>query len=118
MIKIEAATAEMITEFYGEPPTRTQKALAVIEDGVIVSIVGVYRHNGRAVLFSNSLPEVTGNMKKYAKTAVKCMKLLAPYMAKAREVKAFAEPSISKSDKFLEHFGFTNTGGRVWQQRH
>ena len=116
MIRVEPATVEMITEFYGEPPTRTQKALAVIEDGEIVSIVGVYRHNGQVVLFSDSLSKVTNNMKKYAKAAVKCMKLLAPYMASAKEVKAFAEPSISKSDAFLTHFGFSNKGGHIWQR--
>ena len=116
MIKIESATIEMITEFYGESPTRTQKAFAVIEDGEIVSIVGVYRHNGHTVLFSDSLPKVTSNMKKYARAAVKCMKLLAPYMANAKEVKAFAEPSISKSDAFLTHFGFSNKGGHIWQR--
>ena len=116
MIKIEPATNEMITSFYGEPPSRTQKALAVIEDGEIVSIVGVYRSNGYTVLFSDSKPEVTQNMKKYAKTAVKCFKLLTPFMGKAKEVRSFAEPTIAKSDSFLAHFGFTNIRGHIWQR--
>lgn len=116
MIKIETATAKMITDFYGEPPTRTQKALAVIEDDEVVSIVGVYRDNGHAVLFSDSRPEVKENMKKYAKAAVKCVKLLTPYM-RGKRVISVADRNIPKSDAFLAHFGFTNKEGHVWQQQ-
>lgn len=115
MIKIEPATAQMIARFYGEPPARTQKSLAVIEDDEIVSIVGIYRDNGQVVLFSDSRPEVRENMKKYAKTAVRCVKLLKPYM-QSRHVLAVADQAIPKSDNFLSHFGFVKQEDGVWHR--
>lgn len=114
MIKIEVASAQRIEEFYGQPPTRTQKSLAVIEDGEVVSIVGVYRDNGHAVLFSDSRPQVKGNMKKYARVAVKCVKLLTPYMDGKRVI-AVADTSIPKSEAFLAHFGFIEQEDGIWQ---
>jgi hypothetical protein len=118
MAKIEVipATYDVLVKFYGKAPERTQKSYAIVDDGEIVSIVGVYRENGMAVLFSDSLPEVEEVKKKYAKAAVKSVKMLTPYMKDINEVVSVADEKKSRSQAFLEHFGFKNINGKyIWQ---
>ena len=116
-ISVEYATKDMIVEFFGEEPKYSQRSVAVIEDGMIVSIVGIKYSGGRALLFSNSLPYVKNNMKRYAKAAAKCMKMLWPYMKERPEIVSIADPFIEKADTFLEHYGFAKSeGGYSWRQ--
>ena len=116
-VLVVPATVSLITDFYGEPPSKTQKSFAILEEGNVVSIVGVYRNSGKAVLFSDSKPQVEENKKHYARAAVKSMKLLLPYMKEIGAVMSVADEKIHRSVEFLEHFGFIKNGEVfIWQK--
>ena len=112
MSNIVPATAEMIHSLPGVRISATCKAMALVYDGKVLAVGGMYQENSRWTIFLRKSPEF--DAKRYAKSIVKgARKMLES--AKGIPVNAIADPKIQGSEKLLEHLGFNGAGKGVYE---
>lgn len=111
--EIVPATAAMLVQFYGAPPSRSMIAFAGLADGVLLAIFGLYYDTGRMVLFSDIRPEARRFKKRLVEGAFRVMALARE---KAVPVYAVAD-CVDGSVRLLERLGFKPQPGGVyvWQ---
>ncbi len=113
MITIRPATLEDMTAIDGQPPPRTCRAHAAIEDGKVVAVWGIYPINTRFLLFSSLSDEFLARRRNVVLGIAAVWKLLAD--RPRLPVLAIADPEIKGSDVLVRHMGFDHLHGDVWQ---
>lgn len=113
MTEIRPATAELLARFYGQAPTRTQRAVVAVDGERVIGVAGVYPDGARMVMFS----ELTDELKRDKRAIVRGIRAVRRLAPAGVPVHALADPDIAGSEVLLEHMGFTPVHGRVyaWQ---
>lgn len=110
MTAILPATHELLTQFYGEPPSRSMRAFVGIADGVPLAVFGLYYDVGRMVLFSDIRPEA----RRFKKTIVQGAKAVIE-LAKEMRVPVHAVAGTADgSVRLLERMGFKRESGNFF----
>jgi len=110
MRKIEPATRKMVEAFLGEVKF-SQKAFAVVEDGKILGMGGIYIDNTRQILYSKS----TEDFKDNKRLVIQITRKLLEVADKKLPIHAIADENKDGSEKLLKHFGFYPLKDRLWQ---
>jgi len=114
MTEIVPATPELLSSYYGSPPARSQRAVAVVKDGSVIGVGGVYADGDRQVMFSDMTDELRRDKRALIMGMRAVMKLAA---RRALPVVAEADAEIEGSEKLLEHMGFEHIGQRIYAWR-
>lgn len=111
-MRLVPATMELLQRFYGEKPTRSQRAIVALKDERIVGVAGIYTDQERTVMFS----QMTDECRKDKRTLVKGIRaVMSIAKARAMPVHALADPGIEGSEKLLEHMGFEHLKDGIYQ---
>ena len=114
MPEIVPATPELLERFYGAKPPRTQRAIAVVEDGEVLAIGGIYTIEANLVMFSEMRPEVRTSSW-YRRTLVRAVRQIMGFASTRNiPVLALADPEIEGSEALLKHFGFEPLTQGIW----
>lgn len=110
---IVPATKEMLATIGEVRPS--VKALAVVEDGKVLGIVGVYPdRNGVQWMFMS----LTEEIKQKPRSIIEGWKKARQWIdSTTMPTRAFCDDSIQSAEQFLLHFGFVELEGRVFEWR-
>ncbi|MHB0965499.1 MAG: hypothetical protein ACYC36_03505 [Bellilinea sp.] len=112
MSKLVPATADMIHSLPGVRIGVTCKAMALIDDGKVLAVGGMYQENSRWTIFLRKSPDF--DAKRHAKSIVKGSRKMLE-SANGIPVNAIADPKIHGSEKLLEHLGFNGVGKGAYE---
>lgn len=110
-VKIMPATEAMLTDFYGEKPTKTVRALMGIVNGKPLGLGGYYIDTARVVMFS----DISEEGMRYKKTIFTIAKRMLVH-ARATGLPIWVTPDKKHSDatRMLERLGFKKLNEEVW----
>ena len=106
-VTIREATYADAVSFYGKPAMFSFRGFAAEIDGVVCGLGGVYRDNGRMVVFT----EMGAAMRPHKKAIAKACRILMQFLNQlGGPVYAFASPTEPTSGYLLAKLGFKPTG--------
>ena len=108
----EPADAAALTEFYGELPAETTRAVVARLDGRVVGIVGVAISGGYATLFSDTKPELAPYLR--SMVILRAVRRSID-TAKGLGLPVLAWPCLETGARLLAREGFrSDTAERGW----
>lgn len=113
-MKIRTAQAEDFIALDGKGPARTSRAVTVLaDDGEVMGIGGVYPDSTRWVMFAF----ITDRLRADKRALIKTIHTLQALLRQLPDMPIIAEadPAICGSETLLQHLGFHNVFGRIWQ---
>lgn len=114
MQAILPADQEIMKAHYGEPIGKTVRAVAMVEDDRVLGVAGSYLDGTRVVVFGS----FTEDLRKKPKLLLRGCKEVQRIAGRAGlPVQALADRSIEAAGRFLEHLGFSNIGGEIYEWR-
>lgn len=111
MIRIVPADDALLQRFYATPPPVKVEAVAAVEDGAPLGVVGVWRahEHGVQVMFSDGLGSL--NKRTLSNLCWSAMEL-----AWQSDMPIFAqEDSVEGADVLLRHLGFEPATEGIWR---
>lgn len=115
-LEIVPATRALLTEYYGQPPSKSQRAWVGLIDGTPVGVAGFLLHGQYITLFSDLGQGIRGHKKDIWRAAAFIMDQAKRYKT---PVLAIADPDEATAPRFLSRLGFTFVGtcsdGDVYQ---
>jgi len=114
VIEIIPTNKELLERFYGSVPSRTLKSLTVLDKGEPIAIGGIYREHEWYVMFMDVMDGI--KPRDHKRILLKCSKILIKKVQQLKlPVYSLADPEIVGSDILLEHMGFEQIYGDVYQ---
>lgn len=111
-IEIRTATATDIAALYDGPVKRSIRAVVVTVDGVPLGLGGVYYEEDRVIGFAR----IKADLRAYPFAIYKAaLAVMAMIDRRAATVVAVADQCVPRSKQFLEHLGFQQIEGEVYQ---
>ncbi len=114
MIQIRPSTLQDFIDLDGQTPKQSVRAMSAVNDcGKVVALWGIYPHKTRWLLFSHLSNEFKADKRNIAKGCKVVWEMLEerPFMP----VIAIADEDTQGSDVLLQHMGFKQVSGRVYQ---
>ena len=115
-LEVVPATRALLTEYYGEPPTKSQRAWVGLLGGKPAGVAGFLFHGQYITLFSDLKPEIRPHKKEIWRASAFIMEQAKRYKT---PVLAIADPDEPTAPRFLSRLGFTFVGscsdGDVYQ---
>lgn len=112
--QIVLATPELLERFYGQKPVKTQRAIAVVENGEVLAVGGIFATQANYVIFSEMRQDVR-SQPWYRRTLIRAVRRILSFAVKRDiPVLALADPDIEGSENLLKHLGFEPLTQGVW----
>jgi hypothetical protein len=112
MVEICQANALDVAVLYDGPAKRSMRAVVVRVDGVPLGLGGIYYEDDKIIAFTRIKAELRDYPFAIYKAAKQAMQLID---RRGKTVLAVADPAIPRSKEFLEHLGFEQIEGEVYQ---
>jgi hypothetical protein len=94
------------------PLARTARGFAVVRNAEVLAHAGVYLDRDRYVMYGAC--SAAGLRER--RSLIRCWRrLIAVVREKGIPIHALADPSVKRSARFLEHFGFRKLAGNLYQ---
>lgn len=113
MITLHYATEQLFEEYGMAKPGKTVRAIIGVKDSEkVIGTVGVYADQHRAVLYA----DLTDELRKDKRAIVRGIRMMKTLLTRYRmPVHSLADPDIPGSRQLLEHIGFQNLTGDLYQ---
>lgn len=106
-IEIRAAGPLDVAALYHGPQKRSMRAVVVTVDQIPLGLGGVYYEDDKIIAFTRIKPE----LRAYPFAIYKAARLVMEMVERrGGTVFAVADPSVDRSEAFLEHLGFERMG--------
>lgn len=112
MVEICQANALDVAALYDGPAKHSMRAVVVRVDGTPLGLGGIYYEDDKVIAFTRIKSELRQYPFAIYKAAVEVMKMID---RRGKTVLAVADPDIPRSHEFLEHLGFEQIDGEVYQ---
>lgn len=111
MIELKPATAELL-KGYKTPVHVTIRGLVAVDGDEVAGFAGIYRREDGLIMFAELGPKVIAN----PRLMVRAYRKLLDWVREARmPVRSLADENIPKSAQFLEHLGFRQVRGNIYE---
>lgn len=111
MIELKPATAELL-KAYKTPVNITCRALVAVDGDEVAGVAGIYHREDGLVMFAELGPKVIAN----PRLIVRAYRKLLDWVRETRlPVRSVADENIPKAVQFLEHLGFRQVYGNIYE---